>query len=323
MRRALAFVGLLVGLPLVAQGIGFQEYAIEQSHSLVGFSIAFMHTTVRGQFDGFRGTILYDPARPEQSSVTAVIETKSIHTGSEHRDGHLKSDDFFDAEQYPTIKFQSRAVSRQGAGLVLVGPLTLHGITRDVRIPFQVVQPPTEDPHGSIIVNFAGELRLARKDFAILGGSKHNDWFDALRSATMADTVAITLDVQAWVTNFAGQADPRTEQSVTRVTTLGVDSLVRALRARAAATPGALEGQDWWIDQLGRTLLARHREAEGMKILELNAELFPNSAAARTSLARAWELSGKKAEAVAAYDRALQLDPENPRAQEFRRRITP
>ena len=320
MRSVALFVSLLAASPALAQE---REYSIEASHSLVGFSIGFMHTTVRGQFDDCRGTILYDAARPEHSSVTVVIDTKSIHTGSDHRDGHLRSEDFFDAEKYPTIKFQSREVRRQGSGLLLIGPLSLHGTTREVQIPVQLVQPPTVDPHGLVIVNFAGDLRLARKDFGILGGSKHNDWFDALRSATMADTVAITLEVQGWVTNFEGPADPRLEQSVTRATTVGVDSLIRAVRTRAAAAPSAVEGQEWGIDQLGRALLARHRETEGIKVLQLNAELFPKSAAAQTSLGRALELSGKKTDARTAYERALQLDPEYPRAQEFQRRLAP
>src|SRR5262249_32516008 len=156
--------------------------------------------------------------------------------------------------------------------LVLIGPLTMHGVTREVRIPMQVTQPPTADPHGTTSMNFAGGLRLARKDFGILGGSKHNDWFDALRSATMADTVAITLEGQGWTTSFAGPADTRLEQSYARATTIGVDSLIQSVRARAAASPQALQGQEWGIDQLGRALFVRHRETDGIKVLQLNAE---------------------------------------------------
>jgi polyisoprenoid-binding protein YceI len=321
--RVAVFLGLLAASPVVAQPGGLRDYSIDASHSLVEFSIGFMHSAVRGRFNDFRGTILYDPARPDLGSVTVVIQARSIDTGSDHRDGHLRSEDFFDAEKVPTIQFQSRAVSPRADGLLLTGLLTLHGTTREVRIPVRVTEPPTADPHGVTTVHFAGELPLARKDFGILGGSKHNDWFDALRSATMADTVVVTLEAEGWATDFDRQADPRLEQSVARATTIGVDSLIRSVRARAAANPKALEGQEWGIDQLGRALLARHREAEGMKLLQLNVELFPGSAAAHTSLGRAWESSGKRTEALASYERALRLDPEYPRAQEFRRRLVP
>jgi len=323
MKWMMLVVGLVLASPAMAQENGLVEYAIDAGHSLAAFDIGFLHTKVRGEFDTWRGTILYDAAKPERTSATVVIETKSIHTGSEHRDEHLRSDDFFDVEKYPLIKFHTREVERRGKDLVLVGPLTMHGVTRDVRIPMAVTQPPTADPHGTTSMNFAGGLRLARKDFRILGGSKHNDWFDALRSATMADTVEITLEVQGWTTHFEGPADERLEQSIARVTAIGADSLARTLRARAAASPQSLQGQEWGIDQLGRALLVRHREAEGLKILQLNADLFPNSPAARTSLARALELSGKKTEALASYDRALELDPDDPRAQEWRRRLAP
>ena len=110
-----------------------------------------------------RGTILYDAARPENSSVTAVIDAKSLDTGSDHRDEHLRSDDFFDVATYPTIRFQSREMKRQAGALVLVGPLTMHGTTREVRFPVAVVQEPTPDGHGLMTVNFSGSLRVARK----------------------------------------------------------------------------------------------------------------------------------------------------------------
>jgi polyisoprenoid-binding protein YceI len=323
MRFAITVVGLLLATPAGALPEGLREYAIDSGHSLVEFSIGFLHTNVRGRFDGKRGTIFFDAQQPERSSVTVVLESRSVDTGSDHRDEHLRSDDFFDVERYPAIRFQSREVKRHDDGLLLIGSLSLHGTTRDVRIPVRVVQPPTQDPHGSTIVNFAGALRIARRDYGILGGSRHNEWFDALRSATMADSVDITLEIEAWATDFDRQVDPRLEQGVARVGAIGVDSLARALRARAAADPKSLQGQEWGIDQLGRALFVRHREAEGMKLLQLNAELFPRSAAANVSLAWCWDASGKRPEALAACARALQCDPDDPRAQEWKRRLAP
>src|SRR3954465_11404796 len=72
------------------------EYRIDAGHSRVEFSIPFLYLPVRGRFNQLRGTLRYDPAEPERSSVTAVIDARSIDTGSEHRDEHLRSADFFE-----------------------------------------------------------------------------------------------------------------------------------------------------------------------------------------------------------------------------------
>src|SRR5947209_506094 len=110
MHIALALLVLVGQQP--AQRLSLQEYAVDAGHSIVEFSVGFALARVRGRFPDSHGTILYDPEHPEQSSVSVVIETKTIDTGWPHRDEHLRTDDFFDAEKYPTISFQSRIVQR-------------------------------------------------------------------------------------------------------------------------------------------------------------------------------------------------------------------
>jgi len=155
-----------------------REYRVEAAHSSIAFDIPFLGHPVHGRFDDVRGTIVYTPHDLTQSSVTVAIATSSINTCSKHRDEHLRSSDFFDAASYPTIFFTSRDIRRATNGLVVSGPLTMHGVTRNVSIPFREFVGPTADPHGSSLVYFAGGLRLARRDFGIVGGSRFNDWFD-------------------------------------------------------------------------------------------------------------------------------------------------
>ncbi len=181
-----------------AQSAGGKDYAIEMSHSTISFSINFLYSPVRGQFDQYRGRIFYDPAAPERSTVEITIDAKSIDTGSDHRDEHLRSSDFFDVVKFPAITFRSTRVERATNGLVVRGPFTLHGVTRDIAIRVTPVRAPVADPHGTGVVNFVGKTRLARKDFGILGGSRYNEWFDELRSRTMADSVDVLLEIQAW-----------------------------------------------------------------------------------------------------------------------------
>ena len=261
-----------------------REYRIDAGHTDVAFSIGFLGHPVRGRFDDVRGTIVYAPKNPEASAVTVVIAVKSISTGSAHRDEHLRSPDFFDAAKYPAIMFRSASIARRGDALVATGPLTMHGITRTVTIPFTETIPPVADPHGSNLVYFSGHLRIARKDFGILGGSKFNDWFDELRSASMGDSVDITLDVGGW------QPDP--------------------MRAKP------------YDDDTGaQALFARGRTAEAIALIKGALDKNDASAALHSALARIYELAGDETGAKAQTTRALALDSLDTRALELARRL--
>src|SRR4051812_21999922 len=84
-----------------------REYLVDFGHSIVEFSVGFAFNRVKGRFTDAKGTILYDEATPGASSVTLIIDTKSIDTGWPHRDEHLRTSDFFDVAKYPMIAFQS------------------------------------------------------------------------------------------------------------------------------------------------------------------------------------------------------------------------
>jgi polyisoprenoid-binding protein YceI len=287
-----------------------REFRVDAGHSQVAFSVGFLGHPVRGRFDDVRGAIVYAAGRPESSSVTVVIGTRSVSTGSAHRDEHLRSDDFLDAAAHPHIVFTSRVVRRARGGFVATGPLTLHGVTREVTIPFRETAPPYEDPHGSTLLFFSGALRLARRDFGVLGGSKHNDWFDAARSATMADSVDVTLDVQAWDTDFARVHTY--DEAVARVARDGVAAVLAAASSRAS---------EWELGQLGRALLARGLTADALALFRRTTELFPRSAAAHTALARAHAAAGAPDSARASVARALEIDAADPWARELKRRL--
>src|SRR6185503_14865310 len=172
-----------------AQKLAVQEYRIDAGHTIVEFSVGFGLMRVKGRFPQTHGTILYDPVAPERSTVSVVIESNSIDTGWPHRDEHLRSDDFFDVEQYPTITFRSDRIERTRESLIARGPLTMHGVTKAVAIPFHLVAPPARSAvSGWMQIYMIGGLRLARRDFGVLGGDKHNSWFTAARNATVPDS---------------------------------------------------------------------------------------------------------------------------------------
>lgn len=320
---------LLVPAALLGQGASrssssLREFRIDAGHSTVEFSVPFLGHAVRGRFDEVQGTIVYDPARDGgagASAVSVVIATASVNSGSRHRDEHLRSEDFFDAEQYPVIRFQSTGFSMRDSAIRMTGALTMHGITRAVVIPFRASGPPVDDPHGSTLVHFSGGLRIARRDYGILGGSKHNDWFDALRSATMGDSVNINLEIEGWRTDYS--RTQKYDATIARIASEGVGFAVTQMRAAIAKNPSAASGLEWELDQIATALLQRVRTADAIALLRVGVELFPASSSARASLGRALETSGARLDARAAAGEALILDPNNTRALELRRRVGP
>ena len=109
-------------------------WEIDPDHTLVEFSVRHLAINlVKGRFSEVQGTIYLDTNQPENSWVKAMVNAASIYTGNVQRDAHLRSADFFDVEQYPTIIFESMRVRRTSMkSCTVVGNLTIHGIARTV-----------------------------------------------------------------------------------------------------------------------------------------------------------------------------------------------
>src|ERR1044071_2230993 len=109
-------------------------YQIDPAHSSAQFTVRHMMiTNVRGAFKNVKGTVVYDPENPAESSVNAEIDAASISTHEEQRDAHLRSADFLDVEKFPAITFRSTGVQPAGDGESKVaGELSIHGVTRPV-----------------------------------------------------------------------------------------------------------------------------------------------------------------------------------------------
>ena len=168
-------------------------YNIDPSHSLIEFSVKHMMvTTVKGRFTKFQGDVEIDEATPANSKVDVTIETASITTGDDGRDGHLRSGDFFESEKYPTITFSSKNVEALGGEKYRVtGDLTLHGVTRP--ISFDITREgKTKNMQGKELQGFSATLTLSRKDFGL-------EWNVALESGgfLVSDQVKISLEIQA------------------------------------------------------------------------------------------------------------------------------
>lgn len=141
-------------------------WTADLAHSHVGFSVRHMVVSkVRGSFQKFDVTLdIADD--PLQSSVEATIDLASINTGDEARDNHVRSGDFFDIEQYPTMVFKSTGVRPDGSDYKLDGELTVKGVTKPVtlEVEFNGV---TTDPWGGTRAGFSAEGEVNRNDFGI------------------------------------------------------------------------------------------------------------------------------------------------------------
>jgi polyisoprenoid-binding protein YceI len=163
-------------------------YDIDASHAQVSFSARhLMVSKVRGRF-GVTGGRIVVGENPENSSVVAEIDATSVSSGDAKRDEHLRSNDFFDTEHYPTITFRSTRVEDHGDGeFTLHGDLTVRDTTRPVALQGEYLG--TEpSPFGDVRIGFSARTQVNRKDWGL-------EWNVALESGGILVGDKITLDI--------------------------------------------------------------------------------------------------------------------------------
>src|SRR3954453_11779908 len=132
--RSLALLGMTVlaiaptFVAAQAKLASLQQYQLDAGHSIFEFSIGFAFTHVKGRFTDPKGSIIYDPANLQNSSIKVLAPAKSLATGWGHRDEHLMTSDFFDVEKFPTVMLQSTRIRLNGKDFVMDGDLTMHGV---------------------------------------------------------------------------------------------------------------------------------------------------------------------------------------------------
>jgi polyisoprenoid-binding protein YceI len=166
---------------------------VDSTHSVVEFKVKHMMiSTSKGQFTGVTGTLSLNEDDPTQSSVEAAIEVASIRTLDEARDAHLKSADFFDADQFPTMQLKSTHIALKSDGeLVVTGDLTIKGVTRSVQFAVEGPTAATKDPYGNTRIGLAATTKINRKDFGLT-------WNAALETGglVVGEDVSIALDLE-------------------------------------------------------------------------------------------------------------------------------
>ena len=173
-----------------APGAAPVRWQIDQAHSELTFRIRHLVSRVNGSFNTWSGTIVADPANLAGGSVSVDIQTASIDTNNERRDGHLRSDDFFDAENHPTITFRSTRVVASGRDLQVHGNLTIRGITKPVVLRGRMLE--VGGAPGRRRIGFEAETTINRMDYGV-------SWNRAAEGGgvTLGDEVTISIAVEA------------------------------------------------------------------------------------------------------------------------------
>jgi polyisoprenoid-binding protein YceI len=183
----------LAGLLLAGTALAADALKIDGAHSNVNFEIRHLVSTVTGSFDDFEGAIQFDKANPAQSSVDFTIQTASIDTGNDKRDGHLRTPDFFDAEKNPQITFKSKRIAKKsGDTYDVTGDFTMRGVTKEITIPVTYlgsVKGQRGETHG-----FKTTFTLNRKDYGV-------GWNREVETGTwlLGDDVDVRISLEAAV----------------------------------------------------------------------------------------------------------------------------
>lgn len=175
-------------------------WEIDNAHTLIEFSAKHMMvTTVKGRFTKFSGVIDLDEPNHSASRVDVTIDATSITTGDENRDGHLKSPDFLDTANYPTITFKSTSIdTRDEDHAKVTGDLTVHGVTKPVVLDV-TREGVTKNMRGERLLGYSVRTTINREDFGLV-------WNVALEAGGWLVGKNININIEAEVFEPAAAA---------------------------------------------------------------------------------------------------------------------
>lgn len=303
------------------QSFDIQEfYPIEASHSYVSFSVIYMgYAKVQGNFSDFNGTLRYDPEDITKTSVSFSIKTESINTNLEWRDKDLKSANWFDAERFPAITFESKSTKQRGKMISITGDLTAKDVTKEITLEL-MSSGLLADNRGDAQVIFSGSYVVDRAAFGIAGErwSKLREGIAGVGNEVTVEFSMLGKQIKKenfanWVRNekrppgrlYASYKKGRVEE---------VFQEYDKLKEEIEVNSGALNTVGYYLLKLGLF-------QDAIAILERNRSNFPEESNVYDSLGEAYATSGDLATAKSHYTTALEKDPRNFNAKEILRHL--
>lgn len=190
MKRSIYIVAAVLALtPLFASASDL--YVVDKTHSDVSFKVRHLVANTSGRFTDYSANIALEPSDLTKSSVDFTIQASSVNTADETRDKHLRTEDFFFVEKYPTLTFKSEKIVKKGAELYdVTGVLTMRGVSKTITVPVEFGGY-TKDPWGNEKAGFGTDFTINRKDFGI-------NWNKTLDQGgyVLSDDVKISLSLE-------------------------------------------------------------------------------------------------------------------------------
>jgi polyisoprenoid-binding protein YceI len=188
MLKKLIPLSLVVVFLITIYASDVREYKIDTNHSTIGFSAPILNglSSVTGKFSDFSIDLQNDENDTTKSSVKVVIKTASISTGIAARDNHLRTADFFAADQFPEITFVSTEIKKKGKSFLAVGNLTMHGVTKQIELPFSIKGVYKKDDQTNI--GYEARMVLNRRDFGI-------NWENPNSPSFVGDNVEVEINL--------------------------------------------------------------------------------------------------------------------------------
>jgi polyisoprenoid-binding protein YceI len=173
--------------------MSLSKWDFDLTHSSINFHVRhLMISKVHGRFAKWSGVLELDEQDLTRSRLEVAIDASSVDTKEERRDTHLRSPDFLDVEKFPDITFKSRSIERDGDGYIVTGDITIHGVTREVKLEVEGGGEYVKDPWGGTRTGFSARAKLNRKDFGLT-------WNMALEAGgfVVGDKLEISLEIEA------------------------------------------------------------------------------------------------------------------------------
>ena len=174
MEKAIKYI-LIISLMISISNIAHADapqWKIDPAHAGVYFSINHIFSKVKGYFQDFEGQIFFDPDNLGESRAVFRVKVNSINTNNTKRDGHLQSDDFFNAKRYPEMRFESSSITHVNGNQYLVnGTMTIKDVSRKIKLPFTFfgTKPNPFDPKQEV-AGFEAKMTIDRLDYNMGNG---------------------------------------------------------------------------------------------------------------------------------------------------------
>jgi len=191
MRRSIILLLIMLAMMPGRAAVAADRYTIDPVHCYVGFSVRHLViNNIKGRFTDYAGSIVYDEQDITKSLVEITIKAQSINTDFKARDEHLRTADFFEVASYPDITFKSTRIEKRGSDFVAVGAFTMHGVTKEITLPFKVNGKSTFQ--GETHLGVEAAITIDRRDFGM-------SWSATLDSGglVVGNDVTIELNIEA------------------------------------------------------------------------------------------------------------------------------